>query len=302
MGVGPLRRGFAPTTASSRPSNEQRGETSWGEGRRWVWDVADLLAPMPHPLQPLRKKKKGEDGQAEKKPHEALLVANAPLPSRHILDQLWSKAALRVCADGGANRLFDLHTQQYTPDHVVGDMDSVRPSVMYHFQQAGCAAAARADQNKTDLHKCLEFIAESEQQQRKRYDVINVVGGLGGNFSHELANVNILYLFKHRKIFLFSDENIAFLLQPGQHTIRARHPGNEIRRIFCGLIPMGGRCNSITTNGLRWNLNKAVLEFGGLVSTSNEIAADHNEVEISISDPMLWTFDARNEPTEKAHG
>jgi len=298
--------------SSSVGRKRERGEAGRGYAadststtNKWVWECADLLAPFSPPLQPPpldmhKQKKEGKEKEAEGKVREALLIANAPLPSRHLLDLLWSKAGLHICADGGANRLFDLH-HQYKPDYVVGDMDSVRPSVLYHFQQAGSQVKSSADQDTTDLHKCLTFIAETEQQQRKKYDVINVLGGLGGNFSHELANVNILYLFKHRKLFLFSDQNIAFLLHPGHHIIRARNPGNEIRRIFCGLIPMGGRCNSITTKGLRWNLQKGALEFGGMVSTSNEVAEDHTEVELTISDPVLWTFDARPEEG-KVHG
>jgi thiamine pyrophosphokinase len=36
-----------------------------------------------------------------------------------------------------------------------------------------------------------------------------VVGGLGGNFSHELANVNILFKYRQRRIFLLSDLNLV---------------------------------------------------------------------------------------------
>lgn len=35
------------------------------------------------------------------------------------------------------------------------------------------------------------------------------------------------------------------------------------------------------------------MEFGGLVSTSNEMAAESAEVQ--VSDPVLWTFDIRPE-------
>ena len=41
----------------------------------------------------------------------------------------------------------------------------------------------------------------------------------------------------------------------------------------------------------------ASMEFGGLVSTSNEMAAETAEVE--VSDPVLWTFDIRPEEEER---
>ena len=58
-------------------------------------------------------------------------------------------AALRVCADGGANRLFDelprmLPGQpaeavraQYLPTVIKGDLDSIRPDVLQFYRQRG---------------------------------------------------------------------------------------------------------------------------------------------------------------------
>ena len=46
-----------------------------------------------------------ESGGSE--PHLVLIVANGRLPASHLLS-LWTRSRLRVAADGGANRLFDL--------------------------------------------------------------------------------------------------------------------------------------------------------------------------------------------------
>jgi thiamine pyrophosphokinase len=37
-----------------------------------------------------------------------LLILNQPIPSFDLLVRLWRHARYRACADGGANRLFDL--------------------------------------------------------------------------------------------------------------------------------------------------------------------------------------------------
>ena len=45
--------------------------------------------------------------------------------------------------------------------------------------------------------------------------------------------------------------------------------------------------DSVSTSGLRWNISGQRMEWGGLVSTSNEI--DGEVVEVSTSHTLLWT-------------
>lgn len=45
--------------------------------------------------------------QGNEAPHNILLILNQPISSLKILKQLWDIAAYRICADGGANRLYD---------------------------------------------------------------------------------------------------------------------------------------------------------------------------------------------------
>ena len=56
----------------------------------------------------------------------------------------------------------------------------------------------------------------------------------------------------------------------------------------CGLIPLGCRCESITTSGLMWDLDGTTpLVFGGLVSSSNRIMEPI--VKVSSSHPIIFT-------------
>lgn len=119
-----------------------------------------------------------------------------------------------------------------------------------------------SNQNTTDLEKCLELIASYEEKHSTKVNHINqnihsksichqlntvlVVGSLGGSFTHEMANCNVLYLFffhidhvrniqyfyvmwilltvyiykhKDRNIILWSDDNAVWLLNSGKHLI-----------------------------------------------------------------------------------
>jgi len=49
-----------------------------------------------------------------------------------------------------------------------------------------------------------------------------------------------------------------------------------------------GRCESVVTTGLKWNLDGNMpLEFGGLVSSSNHVTDE--VVTIETSSPLLFT-------------
>ena len=56
----------------------------------------------------------------------------------------------------------------------------------------------------------------------------------------------------------------------------------------CGLIPLGCRCESITTTGLKWDLDGTTpLCFGGVVSSSNRMMK--SRVELVSSHPIIFT-------------
>ncbi|ELR21529.1 thiamine pyrophosphokinase [Acanthamoeba castellanii str. Neff] len=259
-----------------------------------IWNCADFFATSSTQAMEEVAGRKMEDVPL------ALIIANSAIPKHNrFFPFLWSKAGVKVCADGGGNRVFAFDKRRFVPDVITGDMDSLRPSVMEYYRSKGTAIVQSRDQDTTDLEKCVLQIKDIEHKKGQTFTNLCVVGGLGGNFSHELANVNILFKYRQRRIFLLSDLNLTFLLVPGRHIIHtniALRPQDK-RRIFCSLVPLGTQCRSITTKGLRWDLALASMEFGGLVSTSNEMAAETAEVE--VSDPVLWTFDIRPEEEER---
>lgn len=55
---------------------------------------------------------------------------------------------------------------------------------------------------------------------------------------------------------------------------------------YCGLIPIGKPVKA-TTIGLRWNLHADLLDFEGLVSTSNRNIDP--VVTVYCDGPLLWT-------------
>ena len=56
----------------------------------------------------------------------------------------------------------------------------------------------------------------------------------------------------------------------------------------CGLIPIAGPCDDVTTSGLQWDVAHQRLSFGGLISTSNRAAQP--QVRVVADGPLLWTM------------
>ncbi|XP_076915860.1 thiamine pyrophosphokinase 1-like isoform X2 [Bidens hawaiensis] len=217
-------------------------------------------------------------------------------------------ATLRVCADGGANRLFDdmplfyPHAdirQRYKPDVIKGDMDSIRPDVLNFYRNLGTKIVDNSDdQDTTDLHKCIAYILDSVSDNTKSNLCILVAGALGGRFDHEMGNVNTLCRFSTTRIVLLSDDCLIQLLPSARH-----HEISIVSSVegpHCGLIPIGAPSGSSTTTGLQWNLDNTEMRFGGLVSTSN--IAMGEMVTVRSDTDLLWTISLKKNIYEVEEG
>lgn len=234
----------------------------------------------------------------------ALIILNQRLPRFSPL--LWEHAKIRLCADGGANRLFDnmselyphednvsvIH-ERYKPDVIKGDMDSIRPDVLSFYRNLGTKIVDNSDdQDTTDLHKCITYVCDFVSDEDKPNLCILVAGALGGRFDHEMGNVNTLCHFSTTRIVLLSDDCLIQLLPSSRH--HEIHIQSSIEGPHCGLIPIGKPSGSSTTTGLQWDLDDTEMRFGGLVSTSNIVKGEI--VTVRSDSDLLWTISLKKQP------
>ncbi|PIN11317.1 Thiamine pyrophosphokinase [Handroanthus impetiginosus] len=224
-----------------------------------------------------------------------LVILNQHLP--RFTPLIWKHAQLHMCADGGANRLYDelplLFPDEdalavrirYKPDVIKGDMDSVRDDVLGFYKNLGTEVVnASDDQDTTDLHKCVAYIQDLPNLKNQNICIL-VAGALGGRFDHEVGNINVLCRFSSMRIILLSDDCLIQLLPSSHHhEIRIQH---AFEGPHCGLIPIGGPSKS-TTTGLQWNLDDTEMNFGGLISTSNIVKEE--VVTVRSNSNLLWTI------------
>ena len=233
----------------------------------------------------------------------AVLILNNAIDS-NIMRKVCGAAQYIACADGGANRLYDEMEGLVIPNAVIGDLDSLRPDVEFFLCEKGTKIVKIVDQDRHDLDKsldylhtncakiCEEFTSKSGEQMAGRFSVI-ILGALGGRFDQDMANLNAIHKWtsSFASLALVAKENIVFLLDEGSHQIR---PDKDLEGPTCGLIPLGSPAKIVTTTGLKWNLEKQELKFGGLISTSNQFD-DAAVVTVETSHPLLWTTAFRSE-------
>ncbi|KAG5187833.1 thiamine pyrophosphokinase [Tribonema minus] len=219
--------------------------------------------------------------------------------SKHFIKHAWSTASLRVCADGGANGLYDIlegeDRDAYLPDVIKGDLDSLRPDVARYYEDRGVNIIQAADQDHNDFEKCVREILHRAGSTAAATTLV-AVGAHGGRFDQEMAAFHLLHKYTaHFEHFvLLGNGNLSFLLLPGRTHRICPHPPRE--GPTCGLLPLGQPAARVTSRGLRWDLRAQPLAFGAFVSSSNALEA--REVSVTTDAPLVWTIEV-SEPGDE---
>lgn len=101
-------------------------------------------------------------------------------------------ATLRLCADGGANRLLDTFGQSCTlPHEIRGDLDSLRNEVEQFFADKKVKITRAASEYATDLQKCIIAVEEYEEEHNEELVVV-ILGGLSGRLDQTMHTFHVL--------------------------------------------------------------------------------------------------------------
>ncbi|KAL2070525.1 hypothetical protein VTL71DRAFT_13551 [Oculimacula yallundae] len=243
------------------------------------WQPADIFSATPKNHKPF-----------------AILVLNQALrlPAA-VYSRLWASSIFKVAADGGANRIHDLNTQNdidLSVDSVIGDLDSLLPEVRTYWESRDVPVIHDPDQYSTDFGKAVKHIRSSPA--RETMDIV-VIGGLGGRVDQGITTLSHLYTFQQDpeyasgRMYLLSSESITFVLKAGRHRIRAKEEFEGIKLgKHVGIIPLK-EPSIITTEGLEWDVQKWDTEVGGQMSTSNHVREEM--VTVETTKDVLFTID-----------
>lgn len=157
-----------------------------------------------------------------------------------------------IAVDGGLN------VCQSAPDLITGDFDSANclddfPDVPKLYTE---------DQNKTDLEKALDYLFTFPVEK------ITILGACGKRLDHTLTN--ILLLTRYPKIISFKTATETVFALSTEDVFHCKK-GQTL-----SLIPINGPVTSITTKGLKWELEEGELsrEFIGIsnIAMQNEVS------------------------------
>jgi thiamine pyrophosphokinase len=200
---------------------------------------------------------------------KVVVVASGELD---VSDASWlDDADLVIAADGGAASLDRLGR---TPDVLVGDLDSIDPTLVARLAVAGTTVERHpVDKEASDTELAVELAIGAGARS------VVVLGAMGGSrLDHELAN-----------LLLLADPALA------GHNVRAVRGSTRVHAVHDGerleldgspgelvtLLPVGGDAFGVTTEGLRWPLDRATLRMGRSRGLSNEVVASPTSVRIT---------------------
>lgn len=187
-----------------------------------------------------------------------LLILNQGLAGMNIL-QLWNNTQLHVCADGGANQLYEYFGENekaralHIPHFIVGDLDSLTDKTRAYYALHGTIVIPQLTQYATDFDKSLlvsrlYFHSEETRAKLQDYEKIDehdglaqlelevstppteaddiyvyALGGIGGRFDQTIASMHQLYKlseqYKYIDILFITSSDIVFLVKKGKNYI-----------------------------------------------------------------------------------
>jgi thiamine pyrophosphokinase len=213
-----------------------------------------------------------------------LIILGRPITLLYF-EKLWNSAAIRICADGGCQALYN-YSKDLIPDYIIGDMDSADQTIIDYYQERLLPDRIVIDksQDENDLVKCCKYAIDNKLLVPDMKEKFLVVGGQGGpRWDHSYGSIHCCCMWPDIKIILFEEQCVCFIIPPGEdHEIEIdlhlEGPG-------CGIFPIEG-ATKVTTGGLKWNLINEPIEMGKRVSLANAIQSQI--IYLSTDRNILW--------------
>lgn len=198
---------------------------------------------------------------------KTVIFANGEIENYDFVKRLTVSDDYIICCDGGTRHAFIMGVR---PDVILGDMDSVDTEMKAAYKNDGVQVIVfPAEKDFTDLELAIDFALS------RGTDEIQIFGGLGGRFDHELANVHALVRAAEAgvKAFLI-DIGAVVAVTCNEYEIKGEN-GDIV-----SLIPLSGSVSGVTTEGLYYPLNAETLKTGSTRGVSNVMLTGEAKVTV----------------------
>lgn len=196
--------------------------------------------------------------------YRSILCLNGELPSA----DFFARHLPVIAADGAANTLMRLGI---TPQIVIGDLDSVYPE---HKTRLNCLL--HYDQNYNDFQKSMFYLEQHEL-------LPTVIVGINGGFlDHILNNIS---LFVNTDSVLYAPPITGYVLQEqNNYTFDLMHNSK--------ISLLGIPSATVSTQGLKWELEQQSLVFAQSNSCFNRSVAEQVRVEVHEGRVLILIYAA----------
>lgn len=167
-----------------------------------------------------------------------------------------------LCADGGYLAAQKLGL---SPDMIIGDMDSIADG---KIPDGYPTWRVSKEKDETDTFLCI--LKGLELGCTK----FLIIGAIGGRFDHTLANLQLMAwgLDKGIEITCLSDKVEVMMFSPGSYLLTGRPD------IYLSLLAYTPEVTNLTTKGVQYPLNGAVITNRFPLGISNRITGDKAEI------------------------
>lgn len=204
---------------------------------------------------------------------KVIIVSGGKPPSNELLKKEISDCDYLICADSGANFLYE---NNICPQLLVGDFDSINQNVLNFFKKNSKCKIEKFPKQKNDTDSELAVYRAIELGA----DEITLLGFTGTRIDHLLGNLGLLYicLEKGVKATLKDDNNKIFLTNK---PIKIYGNKDDLFSIqaYCNVV------KSLSIKGGKYPLDNYDLILGDSRTISNEFL--NNEVELNFSSGNL---------------
>lgn len=150
------------------------------------------------------------------------------------------------------------------PDQIVGDLDSVDPSVLKKYREMDGVTVEehRPEKDETDTELALMAAAKNGCGS------VDLLGALGGRMDHAIGNVQLIYQFYRQgmEVRIYDEQNCLYLLGTGKLFHK-----DELYGRYISFLPMTEIVEGLTLKGFKFPLNHRRIELGSSLCISNEL-------------------------------
>lgn len=196
-----------------------------------------------------------------------VIFANADIDDYSFCSQYINDAVIISC-DGGMRHTMWLGL---TPDYIVGDFDSVSPDILDYYKNQNIELKqVPCRKDETDMELGISHAIELGA------DDITLIGGIGSRLDHTLANIfQLIRIEKHGiRGRIVNEKNIITLC-----TSKAEIYGKKGDLV--SFVPISPEVKGVTTKGLEYPLDNAVLYIDSPRGISNVLEGEYAEYTIN---------------------